>query len=198
MSKIKRIKKFARDERTLEILEAVSKLGFIFFLGIAAPNAAGHIIKLLGWVPDNQNQYRTKRVLKSLEKRKLVKFWFKNNKGKMELTAQGKIYFAGLKVKRIKLPIGKKWDSLWRIVTFDIPEKLKVNRKRFTRALNFAGMYNMEKSIFIYPYECKEQVFKIAELYEISKYVRYIVACSVEPDLRLGSVFPYVKSKNKK
>jgi len=198
MSKIKRIKKFARDERTLEILEAVSKLGFIFFLGIAAPNAAGHIIKLLGWVPDNQNQYRTKRVLKSLEKRKLVKFWFKNNKGKMELTAQGKIYFAGLKVKRIKLPIGKKWDSLWRIVTFDIPEKLKVNRKRFTRALNFAGMYNMEKSIFIYPYECKEQVFKIAELYEISKYVRYIVACSVEPDLRLGSVFPYVKQKNKK
>ena len=116
----------------------------------------------------------------------------------MELTAQGKIYFAGLKVKRIKLPIGKKWDSLWRIVTFDIPEKLKVNRKRFTRALNFAGMYNMEKSIFIYPYECKEQVFKIAELYEISKYVRYIVACSVEPDLRLGSVFPYVKQKNKK
>ena len=198
MSKIKRIKKFARDERTLEILEAVSKLGFIFFLGITAPNAAGHIIKLLGWVPNNQNQYRTKRVLKSLEKRKFVKFWFKNKKGKMELTAQGKIYFAGLKVKKIKLPTGKKWDSLWRIVTFDIPEKLKINRKRFTRALNFAGMYNMEKSIFIYPHECKEQVFKIAELYEISKYVRYIVACSVEPDLRLGSVFPYVKSKNKK
>ncbi len=191
--KIQKVKKFARDERTLEILEAIGKLGTILFLGVAAPNAAGHIIKLLGWVPDWKNKYRTERILNSLEKRKFIRFWMKNGKRKLKLTKEGRIYFAGLKVKSIKLPLGIKWDGFWRIVTFDIPEKLKINRQRFNRALNFAGMYNFEKSVFVYPHECKEQMFKIAELYEIKKYVRYIVARSVEPDFKLKINFPYTE-----
>jgi len=193
MSKVKiiKIKKFARDERTLEILETISKLGVILFLGVAAPNAAGHIIKLLGWIPDYKNKYATEKTLKTLKNKKFVYFWYKNGKGKLELTKEGKIYLAGLKVKKIKFPTGKNWDGSWRIVTFDIPEKLKINRRRFARALSFAGMHNLEKSVFVYPHECREQVFKIAELYEVQKYVRFIVALSIEPDVRLKSVFPF-------
>ncbi len=187
--------KFIKNERTLEILGAIAKLGFILFLGVAAPNAAGHIIKLLGWVPDNKNKYRTGRVLSSLENKKFIRFWAKNGKGKLELTKEGKIYLAGLEVKKIKLPTKTNWDGLWRIVTFDIPEKFKINRKRFARALVFAGMYNLEKSIFIYPHECKEQVFKMAKLFEIEKYIKYIVAKSIEPDFKVKVNFPYTKSK---
>ncbi|MEK7200922.1 MAG: hypothetical protein AAB672_02230 [Patescibacteria group bacterium] len=192
-TKIEKIKRFARDERTLEILEAIGKLGIILFLGIAAPNAAGHIIKLLGWVPDYKNKHGTEEALKSLEDKKFIQFWVENGKGKLVLTKEGRLHLASLRVKHIKLPHRNKWDGLWRIVTFDIPEKLKINRRRFARALNFAGMYNLEKSVFIYPHECKEQIFKIAELYEVKKYARYIVACSVDPDFKLKINFPYAK-----
>jgi hypothetical protein len=190
----KKYKKFAKNERALEILEAIAKLGFIFFLGVAAPNAAGHIIKLLGWVPDYKNKYRTEKSLKSLENKKFIHYWTKNGKGKLELTNEGKLYMARLKVKSIKLPFNKKWDGLWRVITFDIPEKLKMNRRRFSKALNFAGMYNMEKSIFVYPHECKEEILKIAELFLVKKYVRYIAARSIEPDIKIKNNFPYVKS----
>jgi hypothetical protein len=186
-------KKFIRNERTLEIMECIAKLGFILFLGIAAPNAAGYVIKLLGWVPNYKNKYGTEKVLKSLEDKKFVYFWIKDGKGRLELTKEGKIYMAGLKVKFIKLPHKNKWDHLWRIVTFDIPEKFKINRKRFARALVFAGMQNLEKSVFVYPHECKEQVFKIAELYEVRKYIRYIVAKSIEPDFKLKINFPFTR-----
>ena len=187
--------RFIKNERTLEILEAIAKLGFILFLGIAAPNAAGHIIKLLGWVPDTKNKYRTERVLTSLENKKFIRFWVENGKGKLELTKEGKIYLAGLEVKKVKLPTKTNWDGLWRIITFDIPEKLKTNRRRFTRALIFAGMYNLEKSIFVYPHECKEQTFKIAKLFEVEKYIKYIVAKSIEPDFKLKINFPYTNLK---
>jgi PaaX-like protein C-terminal domain. len=187
--------RFIKNERTLEILEAIAKLGFILFLGIAAPNAAGHIIKLLGWVPDTKNKYRTERVLTSLENKKFIRFWVENGKGKLELTKEGKIYLAGLEVKKIKLPTKTNWDGLWRIITFDIPEKLKTNRRRFTRALIFAGMYNLEKSIFVYPHECKEQTVKIAKLFEVEKYIKYIVAKSIEPDFKLKINFPYTNLK---
>lgn len=191
MKRIEKIKKFARDEKTLQILEVVGKLGVVLFLGITAPNAAGHIIKLLGWVPDYKTNYTTKRTLKSLEEKKFIRFWTKNGEGKMELTKEGKMYLAGLKIKTIKLPHGKKWDGLWRIVTFDIPENLKANRRRLSRTLNFIGMCNFEKSVFIYPHECKEQVLKVAKLYEVDKYIRYIIAKSVEPDFKLKNNFPY-------
>lgn len=192
-SKIEKFKKFARDERTIKVLETVAKLGTIMFIGLTMPNASGHLIKLLGWAPNHRNKYGTKRTMESLKKRKFIKIWFKDNRGKITLTPEGRAYMAGLKVKNIKLPLNKRWDGLWRIVTFDIPEKLKVNRRRFARALDFAGMYNFEKSVFVYPHECKEQIFEIANLYEVKKYVRYIVANSVEPDFGLKINFPYTK-----
>lgn len=192
--KIEKIKKFTRNERTLEILEAIGKLGFIFFLGVMTPNAAGHIIKLLGWVPDSKTRYRTERSLASLEKRKFIRFWIKNGKGKLELTPEGRMHMAGLRAKSVKLPMdGRKWDGLWRVVTFDIPEKFKINRRRFARTLNFVGMHNLEKSIFVFPHECREQIFKIAELYEVKKYVKYITAQSVEPDFKLKSSFVFAR-----
>jgi len=187
-------KKFIRNERVLEILEVTAKLGFIFFLGVAAPNAAGHIIKLLGWVPDYKNRYRTERTLSTLENKKLVRFWYKNGKGKFELTYEGKMHLANLKAKSIKLPHGpKKWDGKWRMVTFDIPEKLKINRRRFARTLGFLGMYNLEKSIFVYPHECKKEIFQIAELFLVHKYIRYIIAHSIDPDIKIRNNFPYAK-----
>src|SRR3989344_3282568 len=102
---MKKIKGFARNERTIEILKVIGKLGFIMFLGVATPNAAGHIIKMLGWVPDYRNRYSTEKALKSLENKKFIRFWIKNSTGKLELTNEGKIYFAGLKAKSVKLPL---------------------------------------------------------------------------------------------
>ena len=136
----------------------------------------------------------TEKSLASLKNRNFVRFWIKNGKGKMELTEEGKMYMARLKAKSIKLPSGNNWDGLWRMVTFDIPEKLKINRRRFAKILNLAGMCNLEKSVFAYPHECKEQIFKIAELFKVKKYVRYSVAYSVEPDIEIKRFFPYAKS----
>ena len=183
------------NEKTVEILESIAKIGTIMFLGIAAPGAAGHIIKLLGWAPDYRSNYRTKRAIKSLENRKFVRFWIKNGKGHLALTEEGKNYFANLQAKKIKLPHNPVWDGKWRIVTFDIPEKQKIQRKRFSNTLTFIGMCNLEKSIFVYPHECKDAVSKIASLYGVEGNIKYIVADSIEPDRKLKMAFPFTNYK---
>lgn len=188
-------RKIILNERTLEILESIAKIGTMVFLGIAAPAAAGHIIKLLGWVPDYRNNYGIKRTIKSLEDRKFVRFWVKDGKGHLTLTEEGKNYFAGLKAKKIKLTHKPTWDGKWRIVTFDIPEKQKIQRKRFSNTLNFIGMHNLEKSIFVYPHECREAIFKIASLYEVERNIKYIIADSIEPDQKLKMAFPFTNRK---
>lgn len=194
MEGVEKIKKFVRDERTLKVLETIFKAGAITILAIGAPAAAGHIIKLLGWVPDYKTNYRTKRLLGSLERRKFIRFYRKNGRGKIELTPEGRLHFANLKARSIKLPHMTRWDGVWRVITYDIPEKIKKNRQRFTRTIESLGMCNLEKSIYVYPHECKDQIFKIAKLYEIDKYVRYMEVINIEPDFKLQVFFPQTKN----
>ncbi|MBN2094014.1 MAG: hypothetical protein JW740_01430 [Candidatus Zambryskibacteria bacterium] len=177
------LKKYKKNERAKEILECVAKIGFILTLMITVPNAAGHIMKLLGMVPDYRAKTRIKRSLNTLEKRGLIKY----KKGKngyffLEITTKGKSYWLRENIRKFKLIKGKKWDGFWRIITFDIPEEKSNFRRKLSRALQFIGMYNLEKSIYIYPYKCKENVLKVAEAYEVREYVRFIIAKEIERD----------------
>jgi hypothetical protein len=58
-------------------------------------------------------------------------------------------------------------------------------------------MYCLEKSMYIFPYECKKEVQKIAELYEVDKYIRFILANKIEPDSKLKVIFPSIALSRK-
>jgi len=100
----------------------------------------------------------------------------------ISLTKEGRLYYKRLSVNSIELPKSKNWDGLWSIVTFDIPEKQRINRKHFSKTLSIVGMYNLEKSVFAYPYECRKEIEEIAETFLVSKYIRYIRANYVQND----------------
>ena len=192
---MKKIKGFARNERTIEILKVIGKLGFIMFLGVATPNAAGHIIKMLGWVPDYRNRYSTKKALNSLERQELIRYKKTDKERMILITEEGRLYLSKLKIKSMRLPSASKWDGVWRMITFDIPEDAGINRRRFTSALNLLGMFKLEKSVYLYPHECKKQIIEVAKLYFVEKYIRYVVASFVDRDAKAKSFF---KLENRK
>ena len=80
----------------------------------------------------------------------------------------------------------KKWDHKWRIVIFDIPVEKKGEAEAFRRDLRLLGMANLQKSIWVYPYDCKDQIFYLAQRLKIESSIRFIVADSItgEKDLR--------------
>lgn len=175
-------KKYTRDEHAKEIIISIAKVGFILGITIFAPNAAAQILKMLGFIPDYKSRTRTERTLKSLKRRGLLSFKIKNGKTTIKLTEKGKLYYKRLSIESIKLPKYKNWDNVWNILTFDIPESERINRKHFSKTLSILGMYNLEKSIFVYPYECHKELLEIAEVFLVSKYVHYIRATYVQND----------------
>lgn len=175
-------KKYSKDEYAKEIIVGIAQLGFIVTVAVLAPNAAGHILKMLGFVPDYKSTKRTERTLKSLKRRGLLNYKTRNGKTTINLTEKGKLYYKRLSIDSIELPKYKNWDGLWNIITFDIPEKHRVNRRHFSKTLSIVGMYNLEKSIFIYPYECRKEIMEIADAFLVSKYIRYIKANYVQND----------------
>ena len=79
-----------------------------------------------------------------------------------------------LKSFGIKKP--DRWDGKWRIVIFDIPDIRKSTAESFRKSLRSLGLANLQKSIWIHPYEYRDQVFYLAEKMYIKPYIRYMVA----------------------
>jgi len=92
-------------------------------------------------------------------------------------------------IDEIKINKLKRWDGLWRIVVFDIPEKRKRAREVLREKLRELGFYQFQKSIFVIPYECKNEIDFIIEVFQVRPHVRYIVAKSLDNELHLKKIF---------
>ena len=62
----------------------------------------------------------------------------------------------------------------------DIPEKKKLGREALRSKLKQLGFYQLQKSCFIHPFDCKSEVDYISELFEVSPYMNFIVAKEIE------------------
>jgi len=83
----------------------------------------------------------------------------------------------------------KNWDGKWRLVIFDIPEKLKCGRDALRRKIKDLGFYEFQKSVWIYPYKCKDEIDFIIEFFGLRKYVRFGVLESVDNEIHLKKIF---------
>ncbi|OHB10464.1 MAG: CRISPR-associated endonuclease Cas2 [Candidatus Zambryskibacteria bacterium RIFCSPLOWO2_12_FULL_45_14] len=81
------------------------------------------------------------------------------------------------------------WDRIWRIVIFDIPEKLKRVRDAFRYHLKKLGFIELQHSVFVLPYECEDHIEYIIEFYNARRYVRYIEAKRIDNELDLKRIF---------
>lgn len=85
-------------------------------------------------------------------------------------------------------PTGR-WDGKWRIVLFDIPERHKWAREGFREKLKLMGFYPMQKSVFVTPYPCREEIEFLMGIYNIGYYVKMITTELVESDEDLRAYF---------
>lgn len=121
-------------------------------------------------------------------------------KGYIALTKSPKGFVARLlkksrkRLKRIlledlKLPQGLKWDGKWRLYIFDIPEKYRSARDTLRAKLKSMGMYNIQRSVFAYPFDCREELEFLGEYYEVSDYSTYVETSYSDIDKELRKYF---------
>lgn len=107
----------------------------------------------------------------------------------MVLTDKGKKRVITLNIDNIKIKKPNIWDKKWRLVLFDIPEKKKQARNILRETLKKIGFLEFQKSIFVYPYSCQDEIDYIIEYYEIRPYVRTITAIELDNELHLKKMF---------
>lgn len=156
------------------------------------PDQQYKIFKELGREWRKINREKLKQEIRNLYRSRLVNKK-ENPDGSFTclLTDKGKIkaltyYFQEMKIE------GTRWDGKWRVVIFDIPEKLKNARDALRRKLKELGFYELQKSVFVFPYDCKDEIDFVIEFFELRKYVRYGVLDFIDNDLHLRKIFHLV------
>lgn len=124
--------------------------------------------------------------LKKLQKRELIDYReFDDSRIKIVLTAKGKEKTLIYKLDDIKLDMPRRWDSKWRLIIFDIPHFCKKARDIFRKKLLDLKFYPIQKSVFITPYPCEDEIDFIASVFDIRKYILILYVSGFEGDEKL-------------
>ena len=110
------------------------------------------------------------------------------------LTEKGKRRAITFNFGKMKIREPKKWDGLWHIVIFDIPEKYKQARLSLRDKLLAFGFFQCQKSVYIHPFSCESEVDFISNFFKVRRYVRYGIMKHITNEAELLLYFNLKKS----
>ena len=134
--------------------------------------------KILRSLPKEWKEIKRRRlneIVKEFYNNRLISFK-ENKEGLAEiiLTKEGEQKALRFKIDEIKIKKPAKWDGEWRIVIFDIPERLKKAREALRNKLTNLGFMKLQESVFVFPHECEDEINFIVEVFLIRPFVRFM------------------------
>ena len=169
------------------ILDTVAVAG-ILGVGLLAPNVIGAMDKL-GLLPNRrQKEYVSSSVSKMVKKGLLKyngKFYEMTNAGENKLRMWE---FADFKFNK-----PKKWDKKWRVIIFDIPDKKRKVRDQIRTVFKSAGLYLLQESVWVYPYDCEDIIALLKTDFGVGKNLLYLIVEELENDKYLRENFGLIK-----
>ena len=157
--------------------------GVIIPAAFVMPGAPMALRPLLRVLSKKSGAKRNEGFIKSLgylKRERLVSIAEKGGHQILSLSEKGKKRVLTFNLETMVIKKTKRWDGHWRIVIFDIPEARKPGREALRNKLKQLGFYQLQKSCFIYPYDCKSEIEFVSEMFEVSPYVNFIIAKEVE------------------
>ena len=101
-------------------------------------------------------------------------FWRLTANGRYKLTKKG---IEKLEKIQLREFIRKqKWDGWWRVVIFDITENKRPARDALRRKLRDFGFYPLQRSVFIFPFDCQKEIMDLASFFDEEDNIEYIMA----------------------
>jgi CRISPR-associated endonuclease Cas2 len=162
---------------------------------IAFDNPKKHMISIEQYYNERtEDQLDFRNKIHYLKQQGLINTFIENKERFIELTPKGikrlnKDSFNELKIKKPSA-----WDGRFRMVIFDIPEKHRTVRDGIRHKLDTIGFKQVQKSVFVYPFECKTEIDMICDHFLAKKYLKYLIADIIEGEEEIISHFLNTKT----
>jgi DNA-binding transcriptional regulator PaaX len=122
------------------------------------------VIRNVKYIPGDPRRIKTN--VRSLERSGYVKISRQING--IEITNKGRI-------KLLENSTDKLVDGKWRMLSFDIPEKLRKKRDQFRRSIKRIGYKKVQKSLWACPFIKSNEVELIITELEINQYTAFLL-----------------------
>lgn len=130
-----------------------------------------------------------KRTIQRLEKQKLVEVDIENGMQIVKITDNGRLRVLRFALDELEIKKPKIWDGRWILISFDLPEKLKTQRKILVEYLKGWGFYPLHKSVYLHAYPCLKEIEFLRAYLGISEYLRIFVVKELENDKQFRDFF---------
>lgn len=183
----------ARRGEVSDVVDGVLKLavfGGVIFVGLAAPNAIQALDKPLKFyfkkMDARDREREIRKTLNYMRKNGLIN---KDYQHGLQITKKGQARAKKASLDDLKIPVPHKWDKKWRLVIFDIPEKSKSGRDALTRKIKQLGFRQLQKSVWIFPHPCRQEIEIVCSQYFVERYVTYIETSFIDKQEKLQKLF---------
>jgi len=166
-------------------------VGGVVFVGALAP-------ALISAMSGNRQSKRfSKKQIQNtfglLKQRKLVEIiQEKNGKTTAKLTNKGQSRIKEFCFEELRISRTKHWDKKWRVLIYDIPTNPKIYnkaREALREKIKEIGFVQLQKSVWICPYECEDEILFLAENYHVTKYIEILTVEQMLHEERLKRKF---------
>ncbi|MBU2595612.1 hypothetical protein KJ713_02145 [Patescibacteria group bacterium] len=132
-----------------------------------------------------ENKIARERIydrLSYLEKVGYIKYKKRTNSISVKFTLKGKI-------KLLENSADNKKDGKWRMISFDIPQKLNERRDRFRSAIKRIGFRQVQQSLWVCPFIKADQIEEAIDYYKVNHFVAYLIVEKTDIENHLRKMF---------
>jgi len=125
-----------------------------------------------------------------LKRKGLINIEYHGPQMYISLTEKGKSKAGKFKIDELEIKKPEKWDKKWRILIFDISDKHRSKREALRGKLKQLNLYQLQKSVWVCPYEFGEVVKILREFFGLTDdEMKVITASEIENDASARDFF---------
>lgn len=174
-----------------EILKYLLLSGVIL-IAASSPYFASNLIRHIRKFKPKDKQ-KVNSAFQYLRKSGLIKVEKDGFDVRVSLTEKGKKKAGKYQINDLKIETPEKWDGKWRVIIFDIPDFSKTVRNIFRTKLKEFNFYSLQKSVWVYPYNCRKEIEILRDfLGANSNQIQIILADEIEHEDTLKKAFQIV------
>ncbi len=187
------LEKFLNSEsasvKATKVMLAILAVCGVLVISAMAPN----VFQILGKRYRRMHNYKAKTLNQAvyrLKKQNLIEvIKEEDDRSIVRLTKNGKVKIRELAIDTLKIGPLKHWDKKWRVVIFDIPNKYKPAREALRKKLRELGFYQLQKSVWAYPFPCEDEILFISEVFGIGRFIEILTVEDLLYESKLKNYF---------
>ena len=125
-----------------------------------------------------------------LRRQGMIKIQTVNRQIYISLTPEGRKQAGIFQIDKLKIARPKRWDKIWRLLMFDVPQERKFSREALRGKLKELGFHQLQKSVWAYPFKCRAEMELLQDFFGLSNNeMRLIIAENIGDDSKLRQDF---------